>query len=634
MAKTFIAVTAKIFDNRLVNISTSHGHSLTNEDGITFEAALKFFFSLRRLKKDSDVFICYAFQTENEFLFSQLPAELRDKLFRSHKVREQLEDLEYELDELDYQLLTIDDNDENYQLYDFEKYVNQLSLKELVDVEYRGYKIRLINGKLLSVNKSGQRFILFDVYGFFRKPLQKAVNEWCKEDIPLLNIQNLELIGGAEVRQLAAYGGFEARHIAKLMTVLNDSLIANDIHLSRFHGATTISSYLLSKSKARKQYHSYKHRRQFGGRLHHAVTQAYYGGRIEQLKIGTFNDGVNVYDINSAYAHASSLLPVITGKPLFSDKWKNETFSLWYCDYDFSALNPYFGLLPNRDIGNLIKYKVRGKSFFWQPEVKYILDNYPNCINIQFGYYFPYKLADFTKAIIELYELRIRLQHEQHPLEKVIKLALAAIYGKFCQRDGYSYYYNLFYAGFITSFTRAKMLEAVKGYERSIICFLTDAIHTIDTLPILESDALGSWKRSEYERAQYLDSGIYRLYDAQGNVVKEKSKGFRSFDFEKALQDLQAERQYTGLAEFFIGHNLHTFLPMHFQRYLSLQVEPKTTNPFEQRTRYFETLGIDLTETWCDSKIVDTYSRESAPYQNRYHREADTAMDSIMAAKI
>lgn len=633
--KKFVAITGKVYQDRLINLTSSKGDALTNEDGITFNAALDFFFQLRRKKQTDEVFICYAFQTENEFLFSQLPDNLKDKLFRSYNVREKLEDIQYELDELDYQLSNMDSEDERYGLYDFERYVNKLSLKDLVDVEYEGYKIRLINGKLLSIVNKSKRFILYDVYGFFRKSLYAAVKEWTQQDIPLLDRGKLELIEGIEVQQLAGHAGFEARHVSKLMAILNESLVLHNIKLSKFHGVTTISSNLLTKTKAKEQYFSYRHRRQYGGRLYDAIMQAYYGGRIEQLKIGTFNQNINVYDINSAYACAITLLPIMRGKPLLSDKWKNETFSLWCCTYDFSSINPYFGLLPNRDVGNLIKYKVRGKGFFWQPEIKYILEHYPECIRIDYGYYFPYIKANFTEAVKELYELRTDLQSKGHPLEKVIKLALSGIYGKFCQRDGNAYYYNLFYAGFITSFTRAKMLEAVKGYERSIICFLTDAIHTIEPLPVITSDRLGDWKESIYSKGQYLDSGVYRLFNTQGSLVKEKTKGFRRFDFSKALSELQSERQYTGLAEFFIGHNLHAFLPMHFRQYLQLQSTEKHTNPFEQKTRHFNTFGIDLTSNWCDSEIVDTYNgRASSPYQVHYHRESDTAMDSIVAGKV
>jgi hypothetical protein len=638
--KKFVAIAAQIYRNKLVAVSASNGRSLSNVDGLTFEAITDFLFDLRHKKQKDEVFICYAFQTENEFLFSQLPDSLKDKLFQSHSVREKIDDLNNEIDEQDYQLFNLDKTDENYELFDFERYVNRLSLKELVDVNYNGYDIRLISGKLLTLNKGGKRFILFDVYGFFRTPLQKAVKDWQGKNIEKLDRKNQDLIEGLECQQLGAYARFEANHIADLMTALNESLIANNINLTKFHGVTCVSGWLLAKSKAREQYYNYRYRRQCSGELYEAVNQAYYGGRIEQLKLGTFDtssncERVNVYDINSAYATAGTLLPIMHSKPVFSNEWKDETFSLWHIKYDFSSIDSCIGLLPNRDVGSAIKYKLRGKGYFWQPEVKYLIDHYPHCVQVDYGFYLPYEKADFTKSIADLYDLRLELQLQGHPLEKVLKLALAAIYGKFCQRDGRAYYYNLFYAGFITSFTRSKMLEAVKGYERTIICFLTDAIHTSANLPVICTDKLGDWKKSEYTKAQYLDAGIYRLYDSCGNLVKEKTKGFRTFDFEKALTEFQDSKSYTAFAEYFVGHNLHSFMPMRYRNYLDLQAEEKQASPLESKMRQYHSLGIDLTKDFCESSVIDKFSgRESAPYRMQYFRESDAAKDSLTAGKI
>lgn len=617
--KSFIAITSQIENGKLTVLHTSRGETLTNVDGITFSQAVNFLFAQRHVQKKNEVFVCYAFQSDNEYIFSQLPASLKDKLFQSHEIRNKIEDIEIEIDELDYQLYNVDKDSQEFQLFDFERYVNKLSLKELIDVTYEGFQIRLINGKILTIAQGGKKFILYDVYGFFRKPLGGALAEWLPES-------KKEKVTNVRI---------QAVNIVKLMMVLNAALLENNITLSKFHGVTTVSSWLLSKTKARKEYHNYKRRRQFSGETYNAIMQAYYGGRVEQFKIGTFNENVNVYDVNSAYAHAVSLLPVLHRKPVFVNEWKDEIFSLWHCEYDFSNLDSYYGLLPNRDVGTLIKYKIRGKGYFWQPEIKFILENYPENIRIDRGLYIPYQRANFTQGVIDLYNLRLELQARKHPLEKILKMALAAIYGKFCQRDGYGYYFNMMYAGFITSMTRTQMLEAAKGNEKSVICFLTDAIHTANVLRVANSDALGGWKKTQYSKAQYLDAGVYRLYDTQGNLAKEKTKGFRTFNFDEALKELQEFRTYTALSEFFVGHNLHTFMPMRFRDYLDLQKETKVTNPFESTARVYESLGIDFTKEHCESKVIDRYAgRESASYRTRCFRESDLSKDSVMAGKV
>lgn len=635
MHKSFVAISTEIQNDKLVLINTSIGRHIYNQDGISFDAAIDFLFGLRLRRKPRTVFVCYAFQRDNEFLFSQLPKEIKDKLFQSYPVRKQQDELESELELIDYKYFSHKDKDsEDFEQLTFDRFVNRLSLKDLTEIQYNGYNIRLINGKLLTISKKGTRFILYDVYGFFRKPLYDVVKIWLQKDIKLLDTTSSA--SNAKFSVILNRSNAETKYIEKLTTVLNESLVENGINLSRYHGVTTISSWLLSKTKAKKEFHSYKHRTQLGGNLYKAVMQAYYGGRTEQFKIGTFKDGVNVFDINSAYAYAVLSLPVLTSLPIPVSEYHPEyPFAIWFCHYDFTKLDSYFGFLPNRDAGNSVKYKQRGKGFFWSPEINYIVQNYPDCIEVLHGYYIPYHKAHFTKGVRELYKLRIKLQELSHPLEKIIKLALSAIYGKFCQQQK-GYYYNMMYAGYITSLTRMKLLEATKNNEEKTICFLTDAIHTTSgTVNGTCSKIIGDYKHNTYSKGVYLDNGVYRLYDGIGDIAKEKTKGFRQFNFDRALTELQDKRTYTALAEFFVGHNLYSFMPVKFQQYLKLQKESKQTNPFELSTRLFDSLGIDLTNEYCESKLLNTYSgRESGLYHSRYYKEADLAKDSLMANRV
>lgn len=616
--KIFTALTTTIKNDKVIAITASNGASISNSKGLSLDRILDWFFELR-CKKDSDeVFICYASQSDNEYIFSSLPSLLKDKLFQSYSFRKERGQMEQELEDLDYQFFQTQKDSQEFQELDFERYVEKLALKELNEIKYNDYTLYLINGKILTVTKNKIKFILYDVYGFFRTTLSEAIEKWLKERIG---------------RVLPAK--IEAEYISKLQSHLHLELLKHGIKLSKFHGVTTISTWLLSKTKARTEYHSYKRRSQYSGELYRAVMQGYYGGRTEQFKIGTFNEPIYVYDINSAYAFACSKLPILRSKPIFTQEYNSEPFSVWHCNYDFTNVKPYFGLLPNRDSGNGIKYKLRGKGYFWQPEIDWILKNYPECIKIDSGFFVPYKQANFTQGIIDLYNLRVELQQKNDPLEKILGLALSAIYGKFCQREGAGYYYNMMYAGYITSHTRAQLLDATKQNEKQVICFLTDAIHTQKELPIIQSNKLGDYKRLAYLKSVYLDNGVYRLYGQDGNIIKEASKGFREFNFDAALAELQGKRSYTALAEFFIGHNLHSFMPVRFREYLKVQKENKKTNPFELSARLYESVGIDLTANWCESKALDLYSgRESAMYSERYYKEADVSKDSLMSGRI
>lgn len=634
MNKTFTAISTESLNDKLVILNASNGQSLTNKNGIPLIDILEFFYTLRCTKQEKETFVCYAFQKDAEYIFSQLPNDLKDKLFQSYQTRRQIGELETELEELEYQFWNTPTDLEKFENATFDKWVNELALKDLLEVEYKGFKLRLISGKLLTVSKKGKRFILFDIYGFFRKPLYKVIQEWFQEDLSFLKRSELQLTKGLEIKQLKAYSDLEVKQIERLIGKFNKELLSHGITLSNYHGVTAISSWLLSSRKARTEYHSYRKRRQYTGELYKATHQSYYGGRIEQFKIGTFNKEVNVYDLNSAYGFACSMLPTILRKPIFTQDYTGDLFSIWFCEYDFTNVNHYYSYLPTRDTRRFIIYKPRGRGYFWQPEIDWVMQNFPQCINIKQGFVFPYEKAKFTEGITELYNLRIKLQAINHPLAKTIKLAIAGIYGKFKQEIGRNHYYNLFYSGFITSLTSAMLLEGAKGKENKTICFLTDAIHTTAKLKVPVSNEMGEWKKETYDKAVYLNDGVYRLY--KGNeIIKEKTKGFHTFDFDAALSELQRSRTYTALMEFFIGYNLYSFMPVAHTDYLKLRKQEKTENPFELKSRLYESVGIDLTKTHCESKMFDTYAgRESALYVKGEHKENDLGKDSIMAERI
>jgi hypothetical protein len=627
--KNFIAVSSVIYQNKLVMLNTSCGRSIYNEHGIDFQSAIDFLFSLRSLNhnKGGNVFVCYAFSRDNEFLFSQLPSDIKDKLFQAFVIQKQVADIETEQESLDNDFYRVDNESQEYQEIDFSRYVNKLALKELITVKYAGYDITLANGKRLVIRKGGKQFTLYDVYGFFNKSLREAVNVWLNKDVPLLD-KDSDI-------SIKDQSNLEIYYIKALAIKLNNELLKSGINLSKFYGCGAVSSWVLTQTKAKTEYHNYRYKRQLPNELYKAVAQGYYSGRVEQLKIGSFNRNVNIYDINSAYAFAIAMLPQIKRKPTPHREWQPAPFSVWFCEYDFTSLNSYIGLLPNRDKRTgRIRYGLRGSGYFWQPEISYLLKHYPQCINIKQGFVFDCQRANFTNGIIELYELRKRLQLESNPLEKVIKLGLACIYGKFCQRQGKGHFVNLFYAGFITSVTRMQLLDAVRGQEHKTICFLTDAIHTTANLKVPISNELGEYKKTEARKAFYLDAGIYR-YETYDGEVKEASRGFREFDFDLNLKEIASKRTYTALVEFFVGHNLYSFLPIEYRKYLEICSENKSTNPTDTLARFFEQKDIDLTQNFLDSRPISFYNGlESGLYQSNYYKETDLAKDSLMAGRI
>lgn len=637
--KNFIAITSAVDAGKTVMLVASNGRSIRNAQGITFEQAMQFFFELRNTTQRA-VFICYAFTRDLEFLFQSLSSDAKDKLFQSHRVRKQIDIFQYDLEQIESDLYRVEKDTQEFEQLDFERYVSQLALRDLSEVNHNGYALKIQGGKRLIITHEKRDFSLYDVFGFFRKSIYEAAQIWLGETNELLR-ERPPLDIKDKFESLKQYALIEVDAIKRLTIKLDSELRKNGIQLSRFHGAGAVASWMLGKGKARTsdrkttQYHNYRYRRQLSEGLYRAMMQAYYGGRAEQLKIGTFKQSVYVYDINSAYAYAASFLPYLLSKPKHVREWNNSPFSLWYCDYDFTKAGLYYGLLPNREMRtNFTTYKMRGRGFFWQPEVAFIAQHYPQCIDIQHGYTVDYKRAPFTDVILEMYELRKELELRKHPLAKVLKLALASIYGKFCQSRGKGFYYNMFYAGFITSVTRRQLLEAAFGNEQKVICFLTDAIHTTEPLAVKESLELGEYKRTDYIKGEYIDNGIYRLTNAQGQQ-KIATRGYRTLDFDKALEQMAQTRQYEALTEYFIGHNLYSLSPIMYYNYLQLQSDLRRNEPLESNARKYINTSADLRESFIDSIPYNRFAGlESGVFRAGLFKDADTAKDAIAAGRI
>ena len=636
--KNFIAVSSLIENNKLTYLCDSKGDSIYNENGLSFEKAIDFLFDLIRYRRKSKtVFVNYGFAQTYEYLFASLSKDIKDKVFKSETVKRKINAIEFELDEIESQFYNSEKTIDELANKDFNKFVNRLALKELTEVKYKDYFIELIQGKVLTIRKKGKAISFYDVFGFFKpKSLYEAVQLWLQKDIFILQPVMLNL-SYSELKNIA---NVKALLIAELAEKLNSELTANNINLSRFYGASAVASNFLNKTKAKTEYHSYAKKYQLSPLLWKAQKQSFYAGRSEQFKLGTIKN-VKIYDINSAYAFACLNLPTMLAKPKFSETYTENSFGVWFCEYNFLHYNNYFGLLPNRSFSQSVNFRVKGKSFFWHPEIEFIQKHYPNCIKIKYGFVFDGEKAKFTNDIQKLYDLRLELQANNNPLEKIIKLSLSSLYGKFCQSNGASTFYNLFYAGFITSLTRSMLLDATIGKEKNVICFQTDAIHTTDFLDISVSNKLGDWKLTEYEKVTYLDNGVYQCYN-NGEVVKTKTRGFQSFDFENALQQIKTKNTFEALNKLFIGHNLYTARmfgkringnKFDAAKYLEVYEENQEFEPItrcKNSNRIFENKHIDFESEFIDSRMNNLSSgQESVLYNPRlnYH-EAMLALES------
>lgn len=603
--KKFTAVSTFIENDKIIYIVSSKGQSAFNHNGLQATEILDFIFNLKsKSAKDKTAFVCYNFVKSNEFIFSRLAHDQKAELFQNHIVLREIDELEKEKKKLEKTAYCREGLISETERMSAKNQIKEISaaLALTGKIKFNGYSVRLQQGRSLSISKKKTTIVLYDIYGFFRKSLKRTFADYFP-NFPA------DFFSDTTFEQFDFINLF----LAKLADNLYRKLSENGINLSRFYGASAVTSAVLSKSKARTEYKNYKSELSLPSELRRASLQAFYGGRIEQYKLGYFKD-VNVYDLNSAYAKACLYLPKMLHRPIALKSYRNEPFSVWKIEYDLPE-DLFFGLLPHRRVNEITTYGKQGKGYFWKPEVDFLTKYYPDRIKIYNGFYVPFERTNFSRGILELYNLRLKLKNENHPLEKVIKLALAIIYGKFCQRIGAAYYYNMFYAGYVTSYVRAQLLFATYGFEKETICILTDAIHTTANLNVPLSDEIGEYKHNFYDETVYLGSGIYQLRNNQNQTVKEATRGFSKLDFENAFNELKAEGFYNVFQDFFVGYNLYSFAPTKFNNYLGVHNMTYKVNPLNSKLRLYEALKIDFQKSNVVSKMrAFGNRRESAVY--------------------
>lgn len=532
MDRQFVSISTEKIGPRFAYIGTSAGRSLHLESGeLGTQEAIDFLYSLNGLKKwqayagKQLFFVWYAATLDCELLARELPPADKDKLFAG-------------------------------------EYVNAY-----------GYRLQLRQGKSFSIYKLDKRgtahkgVTIYDLFAFFRNPLcdfrtrgdhsHCVASKHLGECPPALNRSDGDLLPLWEIgepRAILDYNAALCGVLVRLAARLDDYFQSIGITLQKWYGSSAAASLVLNRWQARREFKR-QTEENTPAELWRALNQAFYGGRIESLKLGTVK-GVYIYDLNSAYAHAASLLSQCWRRWHYTKKFNiHEPFAVWYVDYKLPR-DAYIGVLPHRVHGSgRTVYRRAGRGWYWSPEVREIARRFPDCIRVREGYVMSYKRVTFGPEIEKLYQMRLELQRAGDPAEFVVKILLASLYGKFAQRVGKARYHCKAWAGWITSFVRAQMLEACAGHERDVICFMQDAIHSRAPLPLPLTTDLGGWKRSQYDAGFYVASGIYEL---QGQKSKTATRGFDAsrVDFEKVAHDLNAYGEAVLEREFFVGWRL------------------------------------------------------------------------------
>ena len=415
--------------------------------------------------------------------------------------------------------------------YDYNHFIKDLTLEQLQTIYNSNYKTKAIDLGIYSVKlNAGQAITLYDlwrkkrtineVYNFFQIPLAQAAKEYLNKEIQggskydkAVTLENIET-----GKQNLLY---ELQTIAELMAEFRARLEKVNLRPRRWNGSGGLVTSLFS------QHNIKDHLAEQPKDIAKIARYAYAGGRFEIIQYGQQKQKNNYgYDINSAYPEAMTKLPSLKG-----GRWL-------HIDGDGGDSN--FGLykitikakkahLPHplftRDYKGNISYPRTVTGWYWSPEIAAVR------IWAQKGYgtyeieqCYLFDPATDTKPfsfLNKLYEQRLEIQKKGDNAEVGLKLALNTAYGKLAQQIGYipadennpeiiPPYHQLEYAGYVTSYTRAKIYLASLEQIHAVIAYETDCVYIqqeLYNLPI--GDQLGEYRETTYKELTYLNSGIY-----------------------------------------------------------------------------------------------------------------------------
>ncbi len=402
-------------------------------------------------------------------------------------------------------------------------------------------------------SKQWDAYIRFwDVIGFFQSSFLEVVKKWLGKDY-----EDYELIAAGKLARLhfqgsdrefiIEYNKAETKALVRIMEILHEQFLKLDLRVARWDGAGAVATQVFRKYGLKDSYFQHDGNRsvkiELDPEIETACQYGYFGGRIESGFIGHYRGDVYNYDINSAYPFAASQLPNFNrGRWLHHVRSLSEDdcqsfspFSIYRVHWYFHFPRNYYPF-PFRGSDGSVIFPREGERWIFAPELKAAIPSLQkhDKLSIKECWEFiPETLTENTFQILSiLYEERQKLIERKDPAEKVLKLGLNSIYGKLCQKLGWDEvnrkspaFHFLFFAGWITSFTRAKIYSVVWQAQNDVIAINTDGLVSIRELPVRidASKTFGGWSLEKADELLQLQSGVYWI--RRGEKWEERARG-------------------------------------------------------------------------------------------------------------
>lgn len=461
-------------DGNVFLIADSFGKHLDGED-ITFEKVAQFL-----LKYDEGYWpFFYNIGFDAECILKLIPAEVLKKQY-SRGGDLEFEYTGYTIHYIEKKQLTLRKGRHTVSCYDIMQYYDGEKLTKAYD-ENIG---KPLDAQYLAMKDKSKDFTLR-----FYERNKKAVRDYCKTDC-ILTKELAEKFIATFYQQF----GFVPRRWTSPGYLAEKVLINYGIFVPYFHDLPYAVQEIAWRS--------------------------FYGGRFELIMRG-YIGACWLYDINSAYPYAFSLLPDLTaGRWVSLERIHPEAavgfFHVRAHVDNLVKIAPF----PFRTKSNRIIYPVGDfETYVTLDELRAVKgDSHISFEILDSQQFVPAKDCKypFKDFIEKQYYLRLDLKKQHNPLERAIKVVLNSIYGKTAQRVNgvMGNLYNAVIAAYITGYARAQLYRFVRdhGIEKEVVAFATDSVAVRKEIADLDSEKLGEMKLDKHAHdVIYLSNGFYRF---------------------------------------------------------------------------------------------------------------------------
>lgn len=444
--------------------------------------------------------------------------------------------------------------------YDFNMWLSDFSeddLRELYQQEFykwRGFLLQWRSGKTFYIRRldilgkpTGKGVTIYDVVSFFQCPFVAACDSYLGErfldrERIVQEKANRGTFRIEDAESVATYNRSELLNLLMLVEELRSRLNKVNLRPRRWDGPGAVAAALLEREKVKDC------KAECPPAVAQAARFAYAGGRFEVIRFGHVRAPAYEYDVNSAYPSALRFVPDLSAGTWVHHKGEPKNagmFTLYRIAFKSSyhmLPAPLFCRLPKGSMA----YPLQVVGWYWSPEY-YVTRDYCEAVYAKWpgkngkrrAEYEVLEAWEFVPstdrkpfAFIEpLYNKRRALKKAGDGAHVGIKLALNSLYGKLAQQVGFSIkngrlrippYHQLEWAGFVTSYCRAKVLGAVLNNLEHVIAFETDAVFTSVPLDVPLSSNLGDFEETVFEDLTYVQSGLYFGGQSETNIAKTR----------------------------------------------------------------------------------------------------------------